>query len=160
MSPSSCCSPSGVRGPSHSPASGSNVTLEDTCCNRPLHCRAGYAPEKPRPEQRSLPRPRCYWIHSINERASDGSVFSAVRNDSARQKAFDMQAADVETEGREGVASSLQSAGTADSLEEEEEEEESAVSTAYLVSYFVAGGAAGAASRTVVSPLERLKSEC
>lgn len=71
-----------------------------------------------------------------------------------------MQAADVETEGREGVASSLQSAVPADSLEEEEEEEESAVSTAYLVSYFVAGGAAGAASRTVVSPLERLKSEC
>ncbi|KDN41963.1 mitochondrial carrier, partial [Tilletiaria anomala UBC 951] len=32
-----------------------------------------------------------------------------------------------------------------------------ALSRAYLVSYFVAGGAAGAASRTVVSPLERLK---
>jgi hypothetical protein len=41
--------------------------------------------------------------------------------------------------------------------EEEEEEEESAVSTAFLISYFVAGGAAGATSRTVVSPLERLK---
>lgn len=31
------------------------------------------------------------------------------------------------------------------------------MSTAFLVSYFVAGGAAGATSRTVVSPLERLK---
>lgn len=40
---------------------------------------------------------------------------------------------------------------------EQEEEQESAVSTAFLVSYFLAGGAAGATSRTVVSPLERLK---
>jgi solute carrier family 25 phosphate transporter 23/24/25/41 len=41
--------------------------------------------------------------------------------------------------------------------QEEQEEEESLVSTAFLISYFLAGGAAGATSRTVVSPLERLK---
>ncbi|PWN42023.1 mitochondrial carrier [Ceraceosorus guamensis] len=39
----------------------------------------------------------------------------------------------------------------------QEQEEESAVSSAFLISYFLAGGAAGATSRTVVSPLERLK---
>lgn len=43
--------------------------------------------------------------------------------------------------------------------EEEEEEEDDALSGQFLISYFVAGGAAGAASRTVVSPLERLKSK-
>ncbi|KAK0532245.1 hypothetical protein OC834_002674 [Tilletia horrida] len=34
---------------------------------------------------------------------------------------------------------------------------EQAIHRQYMISYFVAGGAAGAASRTVVSPLERLK---
>lgn len=40
---------------------------------------------------------------------------------------------------------------------DEPAQEENALSSAFLISYFVAGGAAGAASRTVVSPLERLK---
>lgn len=71
------------------------------------------------------------------------------------QEEDDDEAADESKEGghtpfQAKITNSLQE-------EEEEEEEESAVSTAFLISYFVAGGAAGATSRTVVSPLERLK---
>ncbi|CAD6939863.1 unnamed protein product [Tilletia controversa] len=39
----------------------------------------------------------------------------------------------------------------------EEEKAERAMSRQFMMSYFIAGGLAGAASRTVVSPLERLK---
>ncbi|CAO1623007.1 unnamed protein product [Sympodiomycopsis kandeliae] len=100
-------------------------------------------------------------------------------NDAARAKAIDLQHTSAETEGAEGVTHSLRSASAADKGEDEfakaqqlskdaaaieaqaeegaQEEEESATSSAYLISYFIAGGTAGAASRTVVSPLERLK---
>ena len=62
---------------------------------------------------------------------------------------------DEDEERRGGIAGFFQA--RENEVEEDEEEEESAVSTAFLVSYFIAGGAAGATSRTVVSPLERLK---
>lgn len=113
---------------------------------------------------------------------SSSSSSLAASNTSARAKALDLQHTSPETEGAEGVASSLHAATSLHPpMDREEEElqkakelahgaeeegdggpdlvEESATSTAYLVSYFIAGGAAGAASRTVVSPLERLKSE-
>lgn len=86
-------------------------------------------------------------------------------HESIRDRVYDM----VNTASTSGTSTSSSNPSTSNAeavnellnnsngSEEEGEEEESALSTAFLVSYFVAGGAAGAASRTVVSPLERLK---
>jgi hypothetical protein len=99
---------------------------------------------------------------------------SATDKNSALARALDIQRGTTDFEGKEAIDSSLRErsdiaqkikearvgdAGNAGEGDDDDEPEESAVSGAYLISYFVAGGAAGAASRTVVSPLERLKSE-
>lgn len=128
-------------------ASGSNKTLDDLeddegCLSSPSAAAGPPSPVTGPSSRRRWPR-----ILSVIE--------STPTNLDARQKALDIQAGNVEAEGKEAIGSSIQS----QEAMEEEEPEESAVSSAYLISYFIAGGAAGAASRTVVSPLERLKSE-
>ncbi|PWN30503.1 mitochondrial carrier [Jaminaea rosea] len=117
-------------------ASGSNKTLDDD----EEACHPASSPSPGPASRRSWPRIL--------------SVLEATNSSGARAKAIDIQAGQVEADGREGIGSSLQAVAEKD---DDDEPEESAVSSAYLVSYFIAGGAAGAASRTVVSPLERLK---
>ena len=137
----------GLQGRSEA-ASGSNKTLDDLEDDEapPSSSSAAAGPLPPVTGPTSRRR-RCWpTILSVIE--------TTPTNLGAREKALDIQAGNVEAEGKEAIGSSIQS-----QEEEEEEPEESAVSSAYLVSYFIAGGAAGAASRTVVSPLERLKSE-
>jgi hypothetical protein len=111
--------------------------------------------------------------HGLGESSTSPEEDHAGGLSAAKQRAVDQMKArrratnwlksgkdgDDEDESTEGGTTPFQAnVEQGKSIEEvEEEEEESAVSMAFLVSYFVAGGAAGATSRTVVSPLERLK---
>lgn len=113
--------------------------------------------------------------HGLGESSTSPEEDHAGGLSAAKQRAVDQMKArrramtwlesgreEDEDEGKEeGATTPFQAhrdEGHGKSMEEvEEEQEESAVSMAFLVSYFVAGGAAGATSRTVVSPLERLK---
>ncbi|GAC72468.1 mitochondrial solute carrier protein [Moesziomyces antarcticus T-34] len=92
--------------------------------------------------------------------AASASAVAEVSNptDVARARAYQQVHSSDSSKTTPSYTSSVSSSSYKDEDEDDgEHHAHTATNHAFLITYFVAGGAAGATSRTVVSPLERLK---